>query len=460
MAQQDQPRTQLDAQAQEPGTTVTLLPGADGAGTVRRTVLPGGLRVVTETLPTVRSACFGIWVGVGSRDETPTLNGATHYLEHLLFKGTEQRSALDISAALDAVGGEMNAFTAKEFTCYYARVLDADLPLAIDVVSDMLTDSLIRPEDVDAERGVILEEIAMTEDDPGDVVHDLFAHTVYGDGPLGRPVLGTTDTINALTRDQVADFYHRRYTPEHLVVAAAGNVDHDEVVRRVERDFRLAGTLSRTPGARPSVPRGGAHQLRAADRCEIVDRPTEQTHLVLGMPGVSRHDDRRWALGVLNSALGGGMSSRLFQEVREKRGLAYSVYSYTSSYADSGLFGIYAGCQPGRAEEVLKICRDELERVVSDGIDEEELARAVGQIRGSTVLGMEDTGSLMSRVGKAELCHGSHLSVNELLDRISAVTADEVRSVAKDVLGAHRPSLSVIGPVDDKRAAALAAVAD
>jgi predicted Zn-dependent peptidase len=270
-------------------------------------------------------------------------------------------------------------------------------------------------------------------------------------------VLGSTDTINALTRDQVAGFYHRRYTPDHLVVAAAGNVDHDAVVRQVEQSFGGAGALSRTD-VRPAVPRIGERALPVAGRSEILNRSTEQTHLVLGMPGVSRHDERRWALGVLNAALGGGMSSRLFQEVREKRGLAYSVYSYTSSYADSGLFGIYAGCQPGRAEEVLRICRDELERVVADGIDEEELARTIGQIRGSTVLGMEDTGSLMSRIGKAELCFGTHLSVDELLDRISAVTAEEVRSVAKDVLGAHRPSLSVIGPVDDRRAAALSAV--
>jgi predicted Zn-dependent peptidase len=443
---------QPTAAQQQPGTTRTLLKGTDGAGVVRRTVLPGGLRIVTDTLPTVRSAAFGIWVGVGSRDETPVLNGATHYLEHLLFKGTERRSALDISSALDAVGGEMNAFTAKEYTCYYARVLDNDLPLAIDVVCDMLTGSLIRQEDVDTERDVVLEEIAMTEDDPGDVVHDLFAQVMYGSSPLGRPVLGTVDTINALTRDQVAGFYKRRYRPEHLVVAAAGNVDHAKVVRLVEKAF--AGSLTRTDTV-PAEARGGVRALRTAGQAQILDRPTEQAHLVLGLPGLARRDERRWALGVLNSALGGGMSSRLFQEVREKRGLAYSVYSYTSAFADSGLFGIYAGCQPKRVEEVLKICREELQRVVDEGITEEELRRAIGQISGSTVLGMEDTGSLMSRVGKAELCYGTHLSVDELLAKISAVTLDDVREVAASVLGAHRPSLAVIGPVNGKRAARL-----
>ncbi|SFF60635.1 Predicted Zn-dependent peptidase [Actinacidiphila alni] len=433
--------------------TRTLLPGTDGVGTVRRSVLPGGLRVVTETLPTVRSATFGIWAGVGSRDETPVLGGATHYLEHLLFKGTARRSALDISAAVDAVGGEMNAFTSKEYTCYYARVLDTDLPLAIDVVCDMLTGSLIRQEDVDAERGVVLEEIAMTEDDPGDQVHDLFTTAMLGDTPLGRPVLGTVDTINALTRDQVARFYRKHYDPTRLVVAAAGNVDHNAVVRQVRRAFEDAGAL-RDPDAVPRAPRSGGRTIRAAGRLEVLDRRTEQAHVVLGMPGLSRNDERRWALSVLNTALGGGMSSRLFQEVREKRGLAYSVYSYTSSFADCGLFGVYAGCQPRRVPEVLKICRDELAQVAEHGLPDEEIARAVGQLSGSTVLGLEDTGALMNRLGKSELCWGEQLSVDDLLARIAAVTPDDVRSVAREVL-AQRPSLAVIGPVKDKQAARL-----
>ncbi len=433
--------------------TRTLLPGVDGTGTVRRSVLPGGLRVVTETLPTVRSATFGIWAAVGSRDETPALNGATHYLEHLLFKGTRRRSALDISAALDAVGGEMNAFTAKEYTCYYARVLDTDLPLAIDVVCDMLTGSLIRQEDLDAERGVVLEEIAMTEDDPGDQVHDLFTTALLGDSPLGRPVLGTVETINALTRDQVARFYRKHYDPTRLVVAAAGNIDHATVVRQVRRAFERAGAL-RDAEAVPQPPRGGARTIRTAGRVEIMDRRTEQAHVVLGTPGLSRTDERRWALGVLNTALGGGMSSRLFQEVREKRGLAYSVYSYTSSYADCGMFGVYAGCQPRRVPEVLKICRDELLNVAEHGLADEELLRAIGQLSGSTVLGLEDTGALMNRVGKSELCWGEQLSVDDMLARIAAVTPDEVRQVARDILG-QRPSLAVIGPVKDKQAAIL-----
>lgn len=444
-------RTSSEARAV--ARTQTLIKGENGIGTVRRTTLPGGLRVVTETLPSVRSATFGIWANVGSRDETPSLNGATHYLEHLLFKGTSKRSALDISSAIDAVGGEMNAFTAKEYTCYYARVLDTDLPLAIDVVCDMLTGSLILQEDVDAERGVILEEIAMTEDDPGDCVHDLFAHTMLGDTPLGRPVLGTVDTINALTADRIRRFYKKHYDPTHLVVAAAGNVDHNKVVRQVRAAFEKAGALQRTD-ATPMIPRQGSRALRTSGRVEVVNRKTEQAHVILGMPGLARTDERRWALGVLNTALGGGMSSRLFQEVREKRGLAYSVYSYTSGFADTGLFGVYAGCRPSQVHDVLKICRDELDQVAQDGLSDDEIGRAIGQLAGSTVLGLEDTGALMNRIGKSELCWGEHMSVDEMLAKISAVTPDEVREVARDVLG-RRPSLSAIGPLKDKQAARL-----
>ncbi|MEF3118259.1 M16 family metallopeptidase [Streptomyces chrestomyceticus] len=430
--------------------TQTLLKGTNGAGTVRKTVLPGGLRVVTETLPSVRSVTFGIWANVGSRDETPSLNGATHYLEHLLFKGTRKRSALDISAAIDEVGGEMNAFTAKEYTCYYARVLDTDLPLAIDVVCDMLTGSLIEPADVDAERGVILEEIAMTEDDPGDCVHDLFAHTMLGDTPLGRPVLGSVDTVNALTPERIRRFYKKHYDPTRLVVAAAGNVDHAKVVRMVRAAFEKAGALDRTDAV-PMAPRDGSRAIRTAGRVELLNRRSEQAHVILGVPGLARTDDRRWAMGVLNTALGGGMSSRLFQEVREKRGLAYSVYSYTSGYADCGLFGVYAGCRPNQVDDVLKICRDQLDQVAEEGLTDDEIRRAIGQLRGSTVLGLEDTGALMNRIGKSELCWGAQMSVDDMLARIAAVTPDEVRELARDVLG-QRPSLSVIGPLKDRQA--------
>jgi predicted Zn-dependent peptidase len=432
---------------QKIGSTKTLIAGADGA-VVRRTILPGGLRVITEAMPTVRSVSFGVWVGVGSRDETPALAGSSHYLEHVLFKGTKRRDALEISAALDAVGGEMNAFTSKEYTCFYARVLDNDLPLAVDVISDMMTSSLVRTADVDSERGVILEEIAMHEDDPGDVVHDAFAEALFGDTPLGRPILGTVASINALQRTAINGYYRRRYRPENMVVAVAGNIDHAKVVRLVAKAFGTMLSDDAQVDRRPAPPRVGGRPPASRSGVSVVPRPTEQAHLVLGVPAFSRVDERRFALGVLNGALGGGMSSRLFQEIREKRGLAYSVYSYAAHHAETGMFGVYAGCQPAKAAQVLEICRDQLDLVARGGITAEELARGKGQLAGSLVLGLEDTGSRMSRLGKAELVYGELLTVDEILSYIQAVTLDEVRAVAAEVLSAKQ-TLAVIGPFDE-----------
>jgi predicted Zn-dependent peptidase len=416
---------------------------------VSRTVLPGGLRVVTESLPAVRSVALGIWVGVGSRDEDHAHAGATHYLEHLLFKGTKRRTALEISAEMDAVGGEMNAFTAKEYTCYYARVLDADLPLAVDVLSDMVTGSLITPKDVDAERNVVLEEIAMNDDDPSDTAHEAFTAKLFGDTPLGRPILGTADSINAITREQIFEHYQAMYTPEHLVVAAAGNLDHETVVRLVAQAF--GPVLNHV--AEPVPPRlnghPGSHPEGAGTT--LVSRGIEQANLVLGSEALSRTDDRRFALGVLNAAFGGGMSSRLFQEVREKRGLAYSVYSFSAQHADTGMWGIYVGCLPAKADEVLGICTEEITRVVEGGLTDAELTRGKGQVRGSIVLGLEDPSSRMSRLGKSELVYPRLEPVEEVLASIDAVTHDDIRAVAADLLTRPR-ALAVVGPFDDPSA--------
>jgi len=421
-----------------------------GDSTVSRTVLPGGLRVITESLPAVRSAAFGIWAGVGSRDEDLDHAGATHYLEHLLFKGTSRRTALDISATMDAVGGELNAFTAKEYTCYYARVLDADLPLAIDVLADMVTSSLIEPKDVDAERGVILEEIAMNDDDPSDTVHEAFAAQLFGDTPLGRPILGTVDSINAIGRNQIAEHYRARYKPENLVVAAAGSLDHGEVVELARAAFASAGVggsvAPRPPRLAGSEPENA--ELGTGTGVRLISRGIEQANLVLGCAGLSRTDERRFALGVLNAALGGGMSSRLFQEVREKRGLAYSVYSFSSQHADSGMWGVYAGCLPAKADDVLAICRDEIAKVIDGGLTDDEINRGKGQLRGSIVLGLEDPSSRMSRLGKAELVYPRLEPVEEILASIEAVTHDDVRDVAAAVL-AKPKALAVVGPFDD-----------
>jgi predicted Zn-dependent peptidase len=416
---------------------------------VSRTVLPGGLRVVTEFLPAVRSVALGIWVGVGSRDEDETHAGATHYLEHLLFKGTKRRTALELSSEMDAVGGEMNAFTAKEYTCYYARVLDADLPLAVDVLSDMVTSSLITPKDVDAERNVVLEEIAMNEDDPSDTVHEAFTAKLFGDTPLGRPILGTTDSINKITRDQIFEHYQARYTPEHLVVAAAGNLDHDTVTDLVAQAFGDVLTPSAAT-AEPAPPRlaGDQRGSPVSVGTTLISRGIEQANLVLGCEALARTDDRRFALGVLNAAFGGGMSSRLFQEVREKRGLAYSVYSFAGQHADTGMWGIYVGCLPSKADDVLAICAEEITRLVEGGLTDAELARGKGQVRGSIVLGLEDPSSRMSRLGKSELVYPRLEPVEEVLASIDAVTHDDIRAVAAGIL--TRPkTLAVVGPFDD-----------
>ncbi|WP_261575146.1 M16 family metallopeptidase [Frankia gtarii] len=413
-------------------------------GTVLRTVLPGGLRVITEHVPGVRSAAIGVWVGVGSRDETPVTAGCSHYLEHLLFKGTPSRDALTISASVEAVGGDLNAFTGKEYTCYYARVLDSDLEMAIGVVADMVTNSLVTADDVEAERGVILEEIAMHEDDPGDVVHDVFAEAMLGASALGRPVLGTIESIEGLGRETIADYYRSRYVPPAMVVSIAGNLEHDRVLALVAEAF--GDHL--TSAAEPSEVRAGSYDYPPAPGIVVSERPTEQANLVLGTVGLSRHDPRRFALGVLSTALGGGMSSRLFQEIREKRGLAYSVYSFASHFADAGLFGVYAGCAPKRADEVLAIARDEVRSIAERGIGAEELDRARGQSHGSLVLGLEDTGSRMSRLGKSELVHGELLSVDEIIARVNAVTLDDVAGIAATLV--EQPwALGVIGPFDD-----------
>ena len=399
--------------------------------------------MISEHQAGVRSAAIGVWVGVGSSDETPTLHGCSHFLEHLLFKGTEERSALDISIALDAVGGEFNAFTAKEYTCFHARVLDEDLPLAVDVLGDMITASTLHPEDVEAERDVILDEIAMHDDDPDDVVHNLFAEQAWGDSPLGRPIAGTAGSIQALTRAQIARFYRRHYTPPNVVIAAAGNVDHAALVRQVKKAFGRNDWLAGS--AEPIRPRRGGARKRVAPGVRSTTRPFEQVNVVLGMEGLVRDDPRRFALGVVNTALGGGTSSRLFQEVRERHGLAYSVYSFASSHAHSGLVGVSVGCLPAKLDDVLRVVREELGKVAAEGITAEELARGKGMLRGGLVLGLEDTASRMSRLGKAELVHDELLSIDEVMARIDAVTLEDVRAVAAEVF--TRPEvLAVVGP--------------
>ncbi|MFM8937539.1 MAG: M16 family metallopeptidase [Actinomycetota bacterium] len=411
--------------------------------TLRKTVHPSGLRIVTEEIPNVRSAAFGIWVNVGSRDESPKVAGASHFLEHLLFKGTKTRTALEISSAIEAVGGEMNAFTSKEYTCFYARVIDTDLPLAIDVIADLITSSLGRPEDVESERKVVLEEISMRDDDPSDLVHDLFSETFFGDTPVGRPILGTVDSINEISRNSVFNYYKKKYLPQDIVVSVAGNIKHqkviDQVIKAMSNDEFL-GSEKNAATMRASTP-----IRRKGEQVGLVYRKTEQAHLFLGVDGVARDDERRFAMSVLSAALGGGMSSRLFQEVREKRGLAYSVYSYAQQFAGTGMLGFYAGCTPQKATEVIRIIREILNDVAVNGLTHEELLRAQGAVKGTLVLSQEDTGSRMSRIGKSELVHGEVLGFDEILGAISSVTASDIRELASEFL-TKSPTLAIVGP--------------
>jgi predicted Zn-dependent peptidase len=431
-----------DAPAPVPVGVTALLDLDEVGGRVERTELPGGLRVLTETMPGVLSATLGIWVGVGSRDESPAVAGSSHFLEHLLFKGTATRSALEIATVMDAVGGEMNAFTAKEHTCYYANVLASDLPLAVTLLSDLVTEAQNTAADLDSERTVVLEEIAMRDDEPSDAVHDLFAETLFGDTPLGRSVLGTVESIEGLTRDDVDGWYRSRYAVPSIVVTAAGRVDHQQVLDLVMAAFgnRLSGDTRPAP-----LRLGEGAPARPARSTGLISRRTEQTHLLLGAPAMGRLDDRRYAAAVLDAAVGGGMSSRLFQEIREKRGLVYSVGSALSHYAGAGAFSVYAGCSKKRVPEVLRLIREELDRVASEGITAEEVARSRGQLKGGMVLGLEDTGSRMSRLGKSELSYGEYLPVREVLGRLDAVDEDQVRAVAAELFS-QEMCLAVVGP--------------
>lgn len=429
---------QIPGYEQPAGTTRTL----DGA--VKRTVLPGGLRVVTEHVPGVRSATVGLWVGIGSRDEPPAVAGAAHYLEHLLFKGTRTRGAAQIAEEIDAVGGEFNAFTAKEHTCYYAQVLDEDLPLAMDLVTDVVFDALCAESDVDTERSVVLEEIAMRDDDPEDLLHETFVSSVLAGHPLAKPVLGTESSIRGMSAKALRGFYRRRYTLPRMVLAVAGNVQHAQVLRLARKALRdrLSGVDTPVP------PRRGRARISTNPKLALHTDDTEQAHVMLGMRALSRHDERRYTLNVLNAALGGGMSSRLFQEIREQRGLAYQVYSSTAGYADTGHLSVYAGCQPDRLGEVANVLRDLLGQVGKEGFTDAEVARAKGQLRGGLVLGLEDTASRMSRIGKQELNFGLYRSVDDTVARIDAVTTGDVYDLARALFRAPGgvSVAAVVGP--------------
>jgi predicted Zn-dependent peptidase len=401
-------------------------------------------------VPGAQSASVAFSVAVGSRDEQNGHFGSTHFLEHLLFKGTKRRTALDIAIAFDSVGGSSNASTGKEHTSYYARVQDAALPLAIDVIGDMLTSSLIDPVEFENERTVILEELAMNDDDPQDVAHEAFAEAVLGTHELGRPIGGTNETITAVSREAVWEHYQANYRPQDLVVTAAGGVHHDEVIRLVEQALTTAGwdlSLKASPAPRRTHEQA---LIESDTSLKVIHRPIQQTNVLIGCQGLIANDSRRWALSVLNTVLGGGMSSRLFQEIREKRGLAYSVYSFNQGYSDGAYFGLYAGCSPAKTTEVTRLMLVELEKLANDGITEAELNLAKGNINGGLALKFESTQARMSRLVGSELVAGEFYDLDALIHQFNSVTGEQVRELAAEL---HSRSRTIVAVGDVTEAA-------
>ena len=410
------------------------------AAMIETSVLPCGIRLVTEAMPDTVSATVGFWVGTGSRDERDDQAGISHFLEHLLFKGTPTRSARSIAEDIDAVGGDMNAYTTKEYTTFYVRLLGKDLELGLDVLSDIMWNPALRPSEVDAERQVILEEVLMHLDEPADLVHERCAETMFPGHPLGREVLGLPEVITSVRVDAIRAFLDLHYRPGNIVVSAAGKVDHEALASGLEARFAGERTGERPVRTAPAAPLAGL---------DVLNRETEQAHLVLGLRAPSRESDQRFALSLLNHSLGGGLSSRLFQKIREERGLCYSIGSDRIAYEDAGALTIGVGTSPDNAHEVLRLVTQELEELAENGVSDRELALAKGHVEADTLLSLEDSGARMSRIGASMLLHGYVLDIDDLTARIMAVTREDIAAVAKDVLGGPRV-LAVVGPFDEE----------
>jgi predicted Zn-dependent peptidase len=407
---------------------------------VVKTQLKNGVRIISEKIPGVRSVSTGIWVGAGSRHEKEGNEGISHFIEHLMFKGTKKRSASDIAEALDSVGGQLNAFTTKEFTCYYTKTLDEHFALGLDVLSDMFFNSTFTEKAIDKERGVIEEEIKMYEDTPDDLIHDLFVQTVWPHHPLGKPILGTIKSLENIQREDLFNYLQETYLPTRLVIAMAGNLEHQEVQDKVAEIFA------------EMKPREAKFELFAPQNTEAVTsnltRETGQVQICLGTGGLSQNDERLYVLYILNNVLGGGLSSRLVQSIREERGLAYSVFSYHSAFCDTGLFTFYAGTSPTKYDEVIRLLLKEVQDIVNNGITEKELKRAKEQIKGNLFLGLENVSSRMTRLGRNELCLNRIVPLTEIVERISAVTLEDVKVLARDLFKDNHYTLSTIGPLE------------
>ncbi|AFM42416.1 putative Zn-dependent peptidase [Desulfosporosinus acidiphilus SJ4] len=403
----------------------------------QKMVLPNGVRIITEEIEHVRSAAIGIWVGAGSRDERTGYEGISHFIEHMFFKGTEHRNARALAESLEAVGGQLNAFTTKEYTCYYAKILDEDLDLAIDVLSDMFFSSLFDEKEIEKEKNVVIEEIKMYEDSPDELIHDIFSEQVWNDNPLGKPILGTEESIRDLTREKILTFLSEHYAPDNVVISVAGKIKHDDIVAKLSAHF---GTFRR----------GGRRILEETPIGKKVERyqtkDTEQMHILIGVPGLGQDDEDIHAMHIFNNVLGGGLSSRLFQEIREQRGLAYSVYSYHSTYVDTGLFAIYAGTSPNNTQEVIECILEEIKTIQKNGITAEELERTKAQIKGGLYLGLESVSSRMSRLGKTELTYNRVISPEEVVEKLEKVTQEDVVRVIGRLWQKDKISIMTLGP--------------
>jgi predicted Zn-dependent peptidase len=405
----------------------------------QKTVLDNGLRVVTEKIPYLRSVSIGVWVITGSRDEHPQENGISHFIEHLLFKGTERRTAFDIAKEIDSVGGSLNAFTGREYTCFYAKVIDQNLPLAIDLLSDIFLHSLMDVKDVEKERMVILQEIKMVEDTPDDYIHDLFNRVCWGDHPLGFPIYGTSELVQSFHRDQLHQFFRENYPPDRIVVCAAGNVEHRKVVEMIEGTFGKITKSDKTRGRSKPDP---------ISTTNIRKRDLEQVHFCLGTRGLQYNHSLRFASYILNTILGGGMSSRLFQEIRENRGLAYSVYSYLPTYIDSGLVVVYAGTNEDSFQEVIELVLKEFDRLKKEPLKNGELETAKEQLKGNLLLSLESSDNLMTRLAKNEIYFQSYLPVAKILKGIDEVKEETVRQLANEIFDERLFCLTVLGPMN------------
>lgn len=404
-----------------------------------KTVLDNGIRVISEELKNTRSVSIGIWVENGSRHESHQQNGISHFIEHLLFKGTKRRTAAQIAEEMDSVGGVLNAFTAKEYTCYYAKVLDENLALALDLLTDIFLHSLFDREEIERERTVILQEISQAEDNPDDYVHDLFNLDFFRDHPLGRPICGQAATVMNFHREDLLSFVHDRYLPGRVIVAAAGHLNHKALVKEIKK--RLGGTEA-PPAGRGSDPEGAPEIQRGIFQHS---KGLEQLHLCLGVAGIHQSHPRRYAAYVLNTVLGGGMSSRLFQEIREKRGRAYSVYSFLASYRDVGYLGIYAGTSLEWAEEVVELILKEMERLAAQGISEEELERTKNQLIGNMLLGLETSDSWMSHITKNEIYFGREIPPEDIAKAVRSVSRDDIAELASSLIRPDGMALTLLG---------------